>query len=475
MTQWDDERLSGLAAGLPDGIGVLGPDGAITWANHELARMLGLSVDELIGSSGLDLIHPDELARALDGIAFSSQFPDRTAVVPYRIRRGDGTWLPVELKSRPLAGPDGESLVLVLRDGTSRTTLAGALASVAGSHPLAETARLLARAVAGRWPGTGVAVTFVGQAQATRPVPQPVDGTGGWDESGAHRGLVAHDLPDDLAAWATRAFAELPWTRAAHELHVVVADAVDLPPALAADAARLGFGACAVAPVVDPSGEPACLIVWFDEPMVAHLEFGHAITEVTELLALALERRFHLRQLHDAARHDPLTGLPNRMGFFEQLESDLLMRAAHPDQVSVALLFIDLDGFKPVNDKYGHGIGDRLLVEVAHRLARAARPGDIVARLGGDEFSITARFDAQGVRAGATLLADGLVAALREPVMVGGGDGELVGPLRVGASIGIALVDGQVGAEAILDRADAAMYQAKTAGGARSCVWHASV
>lgn len=453
---FDREQLIGLAAGLPDGIAVLGPDGLIAFANDELGRMLGRTTDELLGSSGLDLIHPDELARALDGIVFSSQFPDRTAVVPYRIRRGDGSWLPVELKSRPLTGPGGDSLVLVVRDGTTRTTLAGALGSVAASRPLAETARQLALAVGSRWPHTGVAITFVEHTQVDAPVPEATD-AGSWSEPGSGRGLVAHHLPDELAAWATRSDADLPWSRASLERSVVIAERDDLPVALAAEAARHGFGACAAAPVTDPGGAPACLIAWFDEPMVAHLEFAHAITEVTELLALALERRFHLRQLHDAARHDPLTGLPNRMGFFERLEADLAVRSAHPDRVTVALLFIDLDGFKPINDTLGHDAGDALLVETARRLRTIARKADVVARLGGDEFAILLA-DA-GVPSAVDMACARILAAFDTPVLHEGHE------MRTSPSIGVSLFpsDGTT-QDALYKSADLALYEAKRSG-----------
>jgi diguanylate cyclase (GGDEF)-like protein/PAS domain S-box-containing protein len=449
-----DDFFARLVASTPDGVAVLGPDGRVIYANDELARLMRLPLDELIGSDGLGMVHPDELTRALDGIAYAAEFPDRTAVVPYRLSRGDGTWVNVELKSRPLpdATPDGDGLILIVRDGTTRTSVASALTAVANGRPLADTARRVAEAVASRWPNTGVVVFF-----------DAVDGA---------REVVSVDVPGVFASWAMSDDGDAldaPWATAAAKGESMIFALDEMPGALGEDAEAFGFRCCGVAPVADPGGRPACLIAWFDEPAAARFEFRHASVELTELLALALERRYHLAQLHHAARHDPLTGLRDRKGFFEQLDETIDDSSA---DASLALLFIDLDGFKPVNDRYGHVVGDRLLVDAARRLERSVGADEVVARLGGDEFAIVCRVPADRAAVEAAARADAVLHALREPMMIGGhGDGELIGPLRVAASVGVALVDGAVGVEAILDRADAAMYQAKSAGGARSQVW----
>jgi len=156
---------------------------------------------------------------------------------------------------------------------------------------------------------------------------------------------------------------------------------------------------------------------------------------------------------HEAA-HDPLTGLANRSLFAEQLTAALARR---PDQVAggqVGLLFLDVDGFKEINDTYGHEAGDEVLVTLAHRLRSNVRPQDTVARLGGDEFAVAAP------RIAAAAL-DGLVArvgaALAEPYLV---HGRL---LPVTVSIGINLATPGDRADAALHRADQAMYAAKRA------------
>jgi diguanylate cyclase (GGDEF)-like protein/PAS domain S-box-containing protein len=160
-------------------------------------------------------------------------------------------------------------------------------------------------------------------------------------------------------------------------------------------------------------------------------------------------------QLVHEAYHDGLTQLASRALFAEHLEAAL----AAGGGAEVAVLFLDLDGFKEVNDSLGHAAGDQLLVQVADRLRAAVRDGDTVARFGGDEFgvlvhSVTARADAEAV-------ARRIVVAVGAPVTVDGRD------LHVGASIGLASAVDAEGREQLLRNADLAMYRAKAGGGAR--------
>ncbi len=157
------------------------------------------------------------------------------------------------------------------------------------------------------------------------------------------------------------------------------------------------------------------------------------------------------RALHQAL-HDGLTLLPNR-SFFQTRLDDVLHEASHPAP-SLAVLFIDLDGFKPINDRHGHATGDELLRIVAQRLSRSIRAGDMVCRLGGDEFACLLA-DPMG-REQLSQLAAKLFDAVSAPLKVG----EL--SLTVQPSIGIAVCphDGNT-AQALLERADTAMYHAK--------------
>jgi diguanylate cyclase (GGDEF)-like protein/PAS domain S-box-containing protein len=166
--------------------------------------------------------------------------------------------------------------------------------------------------------------------------------------------------------------------------------------------------------------------------------------------------------LEHQALHDGLTGLPNRTLFNDRLEH-ALAHASREGQ-SVAVLFLDLDNFKVVNDSFGHEVGDTLLVEVAQRLRACLRASDTVARLGGDEFTLLVEEDVD--EPAAERLAERIAGALRAPVRVADHD------IVVSASIGIALSTPlQSRPATLLRKADTAMYQAKTAGKARYSVF----
>ncbi|MEZ3180243.1 EAL domain-containing protein [Streptomyces pimonensis] len=173
-------------------------------------------------------------------------------------------------------------------------------------------------------------------------------------------------------------------------------------------------------------------------------------------------------QLQHNAEHDPLTDLPNRALFTRRVQQALSGRRASDRGAALrgtAVLFIDLDGFKGVNDTIGHQAGDELLVQAARRLQDAVRQGDTASRLGGDEFA--ALIVGDGVRDRDARerhileLADRLRATLSQPYVIDGND------VRVNASIGVAFAEPGLGAGELLRNADLAMYRAKAAGKGR--------
>lgn len=174
--------------------------------------------------------------------------------------------------------------------------------------------------------------------------------------------------------------------------------------------------------------------------------------KLTRAIHFAIERKRIERRLAHEAGHDALTGLLNRQRFHETV----IRAVANADRQDhrCALLFIDLDRFKAVNDELGHAAGDELLATVAHRISRVLRRGDAAGRLGGDEFAVL--LAAVPDRAAAHIVATKIRAALAEPCLLGGGR------RRLGASIGIALFpdDGRQ-VEKLLERADRAMYAVK--------------
>ncbi len=170
----------------------------------------------------------------------------------------------------------------------------------------------------------------------------------------------------------------------------------------------------------------------------------------------AIERKRVERELRHLAEFDPLTGLPNRQLFRDRLEQAVrrIDRGGHV----VALIFIDLDGFKTVNDRYGHAVGDRLLKAVAGRLRRVVRRSDTVARLGGDEFTIILE-DLRHAEDAAQVAEHALI-SLGRSFELGG----IV--VELGASLGIAIAShASEIPDALTHRADVAMYRAKARGG----------
>lgn len=169
------------------------------------------------------------------------------------------------------------------------------------------------------------------------------------------------------------------------------------------------------------------------------------------LWRLVIERETGRNDMREQASHDPLTGLPNRTVLIERLDAALSRRA--PADLPDAVLFLDLNGFKRVNDELGHAAGDELLVQVAERLRASHRAGDLIARLAGDEFVLVCGGIAES---GVVHVTERVIAALERPFVLEGGE------TRVGVSVGVAFRTAQTaGAEALLTEADAAMYQAK--------------
>jgi diguanylate cyclase (GGDEF)-like protein len=221
-------------------------------------------------------------------------------------------------------------------------------------------------------------------------------------------------------------------------------------------AAQVGIHACMTTPIVCPAGELLGVVA-------LHYRHGQAVGAndrdlsqlASRLSALAIEqRRLHDRLIFQA-RHDSLTGLPNRHYFMELLEAAVL--EARERCGTLAVLFIDLDRFKQINDTLGHAMGDRLLKEVGGRLRRLLTEDDLAGRMGGDEFTIV--LTRQPDERSAMQASQDFLQAFRAPHRIDGNE------LFVTASIGVALFPKQgANASELLRHADLAMYHAKNSG-----------
>ena len=216
------------------------------------------------------------------------------------------------------------------------------------------------------------------------------------------------------------------------------------------------------APIRSPDGSEflglfAFFVRTVREPRASELAI---LERARDLAALAIDRDARTQELGRLALHDTLTGLPNRALAQDRLEHALERLAQTDDDTHVAVLFVDLDRFKLVNDGLGHDTGDELLVAVSRRLGGAVRRQDTIARIGGDEFVVLCEDlhdENQAVE-----LADRAAQAFAEPFALSRAE------VTVSASIGIAVTDRSSDrAASLLQDADAAMYRAKRRGGAR--------
>jgi diguanylate cyclase (GGDEF)-like protein len=192
----------------------------------------------------------------------------------------------------------------------------------------------------------------------------------------------------------------------------------------------------------------------FDEDgeIYAMVESAH---EITELINTQKLLQNHAEELLHQVHHDQLTGLPNRLLFSDRFEQAI--KQSYRDNMQVAVLFIDLDCFKTINDTFGHDVGDQILKKVAVRLQKCMREADTVARLGGDEFTVI--IDGLKDTCIVTDIAENIIQQIQKPIKLG------QHTLTINCSIGISLYpeDG-ITIESLLRHADVAMYTAKNMG-----------
>jgi diguanylate cyclase (GGDEF)-like protein/PAS domain S-box-containing protein len=391
---------------LPDAVVVVDAGARLLWANRTTERVFGWTLDELIGEPVDFLCHPDDLLTALASLA-SVGGKEIGSAVEIRVRDKAGTYHSVEVRGRDATDEPGiGGVIMAMRDVTDRAKWEVA----AGNTDLY-------RAVLDHAP----AITMI------------VDGTGRLrGASRALTALVGRDLETSLG----------------HHLREFVthADALTIEAELALAMSEPGQRSFEVSFTTrdGASSVPMSLTVvnLLDDRTVEGL-----VVSAVDITALAESRA----RLHHLANHDQLTGLPNRAALTERLH-DALAAARRRDS-SVSLIYCDLDGFKAVNDRYGHLAGDEVLKQTADRLLTATRAGDTVARMGGDEYVILVEDgEPRAIRALLTRIRE----AVSQPIELPNGQ-----PVQITLTAGAATADGTSDVDDLLGRADAAMYAAK--------------
>lgn len=416
----DLRRLShqtrGILESAGDGIVGLDLDGTITFANPASAEMLGWEDGSLIGRPAAKVFRYGGGSRQGRGVPVRAAlrrgvFHERTEVA---LMRRDGSAFAAEYASSPIED-EGErtGAVVVFRDITDRKAAEDRLTVAATVFETTAEGILVC--------GPDGGVTMVNPACAAIT---------GWAVADAiGMGVDAILFADDPFEWSEMRDALAAQGHAEREMWNHRADGTQYAVRLAASVVRDGDGAIRAIVVI--------------------------VSDITQ-------RKQDEERIRFQANYDQLTGLPNRMLFNDRLGQGVA--AARRTGAMLGLMFIDLDGFKAVNDGLGHEAGDLLLKGTAGRLRKCVRETDTVARLGGDEFTVimTGLDSAEG----AALVAGRIIEALTVPFDLSVvGEGSTAREGRISASIGIALLphDGET-AEDILRNADAAMYHAKDRG-----------
>lgn len=429
---------------------VLDDDARFTFVSAAARPMLGYEPDQLIGRAAFDYVHPDDMEVAAAALTqIYEEFDERPGEgvpIAMRLIHADGSFVDVEIGSTPLlADPIVRGIIIRARPMSGQQFLDRALEALVASSPLDEVLEFLVASLDHEL--THARATLV------------------YDWSGEGFGTRFTGGLSDLLVGGTDEPSIDIWRKAMTGGTVAVYPTLERLPANVREAALAeGQAALWIAPVTvgADGGAPACIGIWRDVPGDPWVSHQVSLARAVRLTRLAFERRRAEELLLHAAMHDTLTGVANRAQFFDRLGAVPPAERRHRERAAV--LYLDLDGFKSVNDTYGHKAGDLVLQTVTDRMLAAVRAADLVARLGGDEFAVLC-LDV-GHAEQATGLADRLIAAVAEPIDVG------EGVVHVGVSIGIAMARvGSAAATDLLEMADRALYEAKREG--KSC-WRLS-
>jgi diguanylate cyclase (GGDEF)-like protein/PAS domain S-box-containing protein len=402
-----ERRHRALVEHASDVVVVIDADGIVRYLGPSGERVLGWRPEEVEGSSGFDLVPAADRPRAVQHLRDTLAAPGPTSPRQFHVvdRRGRPVLFEA-VANNQLHDPAVGGIILHLRDVSERRALED-------SARIAEERFRQAFQMA---PNGIALVDLDGSIAAANGALAALLGRDVDELLGSTFQELTH--PDDLDA-------DLDYLRRllAGEIREYRMEKRYLRPDGAVVWALLN-----VSLLHDAEGRP--------EQFLSHVE------DITA-------RKSHTEQLAHLAHHDGLTGLANRTAVHRRVEEALARRHLH----DVGVLFIDLDGFKAINDQHGHDVGDAVLADVGRRLENVLRPTDLVGRVGGDEFVIVAE---PGTDSALHTIAERVELALAAPIEVDG-----CPPMHVGATVGAILAEDDEATVDVLRRADEAMYRAK--------------
>jgi len=452
-------RLSMVAGATDNAVLVTDAQHRITYANEGFTRMFGWRLAEIAGRRPVGLLAPHLQAREADFLGALRAGRSQRHELILHGRDGERYWC--SIASDPMFDADGGMVntVAVLTDITESKMQEvlhhRVLEAIARERPLVEIMQTVCAEVEGILPDIATFITEADAQGGLIPLAAP-------SMPEAYRRRVA-----DLARWPLAGAAqEARWAADG----VVCADIAGDPafpwPEFRGALLDLGYAACWTMPVNAADGSRLGSVSFHYTQAHAPSQFHRRLMAAcVHLCALAFERERSKARIRQLAFYDALTSLPNRSLLLAK--ADQALAAAARTGATAAVVFIDLDRFKQVNDSLGHAAGDELLCHVARQITRDKRGVDIAGRLSGDEFVLVlpdcGAEDSAGV-------VERLQARIAEPHEIAG---QL---LNASATFGIALfpADG-VEIEALLARADMAMYQAKSANRGSYCFFSAEM
>jgi diguanylate cyclase (GGDEF)-like protein/PAS domain S-box-containing protein len=443
---------SALLRAAPVGLLVVDAAGIITYASPATEQMTGYDIGDVVGTSILDHLHEVAVEGILGAVGYVTEHPGVLLGPLWAgFHHADGELRVLEiLAANRYDDPDLQGLVVSVKDNTTLARLNEALVLHTQEGDLASVLRILSTALLGL----------------------PVRGRSAFVDVASGDALISVQLPDALFGPAPPGARPRPWQEALAGGEAVYPETLDgYDEAFRAAAEGAGLVTVWAAPIPAPAasgaGFSSCLVVGRIDPWTVTLNERINVDMVVRHASLVFERDFYLETLNRAATIDPLTGLANRGHL---LDPPMRRRAGDDDAASEerlpdAVLYVDLDGFKEVNDDFGHQAGDVALQEVAVRLRQACRRGDELGRVGGDEFVLLLReVDDPEVP---IAMAERIIDVVGDPIEVDGPSGRSL--VRLGASVGIVRASDHHARtiDELVAAADGALYEAKRSG--RNC------